>query len=178
MPVICRTALPSDIDAVMRIEKESFLPGLQEDKDLYLKRISAFPEGFLLAEDTQTKEIGGYICSELWREDRPVCAETLALGHDPKEAHCYDGTLFYITSFGTLTSWRGKKVGSLLLDTLEQKIAKEYPQATQSVLIVSEKWLAARRLYEKRGFKERGRIIDFFTPDNLPAEDAVLMMKP
>lgn len=178
MSITCRTALPSDIDAIMRIEEASFLPGLQEEKKLYLKRIRAFSEGFLLAEDDETKEVGGYICSELWREDRPVSSETLALGHDPEEAHHNDGTQFYITSFGTLPSWRGKKVGSMLLDTLERKIAENYPKATLGVLIVSEKWTAARRLYEKRGFKERGRIIDFFTPTNLPAEDAILMMKP
>ena len=59
MPVICRTALPSDIDAVMRIEKESFLPGLQEDKDLYLKRISAFPEGFPFAVDLEENGSAG-----------------------------------------------------------------------------------------------------------------------
>lgn len=178
MNVICRTALPSDTDAIMRIEEAAFLPGLREEKELYEKRIRAFPEGFLLAEDAETKEIGGYICSELWREDRPVCSETLALGHDPEEAHDYNGTQFYITSFGTLPSWRGRKVGSLLLDTLEKKIAENYPKATLSVLIVSEKWTAARRLYERRGFKEKGRIIDFFTPTGLPAEDAILMMKP
>ena len=37
---------------------------------------------------------------------------------------------------------------------------------------------AARNLFTRQGFKETGRIIDFFTPDNLPAEDAVIMMKP
>lgn len=107
--VIIRNARRSDIDAIMKIEYESFLPGLREEKDLYLKRIDAFADGFLIAEDAATGQIGGYISSELWREDQGVNAEVLALGHDPLSVHDQNGRHLYITSFGTLPEWRGKK---------------------------------------------------------------------
>lgn len=109
--VIIRNARRSDIDAIMKIEHESFLPGLREERDLYLKRIKAFADGFLIAEDTVTGQIGGYISSELWREDQGVNAEVLALGHDPLSVHDQNGRHLYITSFGTLSEWRGKKSG-------------------------------------------------------------------
>ena len=178
MTIRYRQVQASDINAIMEIESDAFAAGVREDKALYLKRIRAFPEGFLVAEDTASGRIAGYICSELWNDGHPVSAQTLALGHDPEEAHDYGGTLFYITSFGTLKAYRGKGIGAALLDALEATVAEKFPNATRSALIVSEKWTAARHLYAKRGFKEKGRIIDFFTPDGLPAEDAVLMMKP
>lgn len=175
--ILIRSATPADIDAIMKIEYESFVAGSREDRDLYLKRIQAFSNGFLVAENTETGEVCGYISSELWREDQGVNAEVLALGHDPLELHDDNGTNLYITSFGTLQSWRGQKIGLRLFAALEDKIARDYPNVTKEILIVSEKWTAARHLYAKRGFKETGRIIDFFTPDDLPAEDAVIMMK-
>ena len=91
--------------------------------------------------------------------------------------HDDGGENLYVTSFGTLKSWRGKKIGLAMFSALEDKIARGYPNVVREILIVSEKWTAARHLYAKRGFKETGRIIDFFTPDASPAEDAVIMMK-
>ncbi len=176
--IIIRNVRRRDIDSIMKIEYESFLPGLREEKDLYLKRIKAFADGFLVAQDSDTGQIGGYISSELWREDQGVNADVLALGHDPLSVHDQNGKYLYITSFGTLPDWRGKKIGLKLFMALEEKIEKNYPNVIKKILIVSEKWTAARNLYTRQGFKETGRIINFFTPDNLPAEDAVIMMKP
>ena len=176
--IIIRNARPSDIDAIMKIEYESFLPGLREEKDLYLKRIEAFTDGFLIAENTVTGQIGGYISSELWREDQGVNAEVLALGHNPLTVHDQNGKYLYITSFGTLPDWRGKKIGLKLFAALEKNIENKFPQVVKTILIVSERWTAARNLYFRQGFKETGRIIDFFMPTDLPAEDAVIMMKP
>ncbi len=177
MTVIYRSAAEKDIDAIMRIEHESFVPGLREERELYLKRIRTFPEGFLVAEDDGTGEVGGYISSEIWHRDQPVGAETLALGHDPEEVHNPEGTHFYITSFGMLASWRGKGIGAALFEELERRIAARSPAVEKSILIVSEKWLTAHHIYEKHGFKEVGRIIDFFLPEETPPEDAVIMMK-
>ncbi len=176
-PVLIRSAVAADIDAIMKIENESFVPGSREERALYLKRIQAFSDGFLVAQDTLTGEVGGYISSELWREDQGIDADVLALGHDPLKLHDDNGKHLYVTSFGTLQNWRGKKIGLALFSALEEKIARDYPNVAREILIVSEKWTAARHLYAKRGFTETGRIIDFFTPDDLPAEDAVIMMK-
>lgn len=175
--VSIRSATPADIDAVMKIENESFVPGTREERGVYLKRLRAFPDGFLVAQNTETGEIGGYISSELWSDDLDVSSEMLELGHDPLKLHDDGGENLYVTSFGTLKSWRGKKIGLAMFSALEDKIARGYPNVVREILIVSEKWTAARHLYAKRGFKETGRIIDFFTPDASPAEDAVIMMK-
>ena len=59
--VIIRNARRSDIDAIMKIEYESFLPGLREEKDLYLKRIDAFADGFLIAEEDLTLRGAGEV---------------------------------------------------------------------------------------------------------------------
>ena len=107
MTVRYRSATENDIDAIMRIEYESFVPGLREERELYLKRIKALSEGFLVAEEDETGEIGGYISSEMWHRDHPIGAETLALGHDPEDVHHPGVTHFSITSFGSLACLRG-----------------------------------------------------------------------
>ena len=58
--VSIRSATPADIDAVMKIENESFVPGTREERGVYLKRMRAFPDGFLVAQNTETGEIGGF----------------------------------------------------------------------------------------------------------------------
>ncbi len=172
-----RSALPADIEAIMQIEDESFLPGVQEEKELYLKRIDVFPEGFLIAQNIETGEIGGYISSEIWLKDYSVSPETLALGHNPQTIHNRSGRYLYITSFGTLRSWRGQKIGQALFQALEEKIKTQFPSVKKEILIVSENWTAARGLYSKKGFVETGRIEGFFTPCGFPSEDAVIMAK-
>ena len=175
--IIIRSALPADIEAIMRIEDESFLPGVREEKDLYIKRIDVFAEGFLVVQNSETGEIGGYISSEIWQNDYSTSPETLALGHNPQTVHNSNGRYLYITSFGTLRSWRGQKIGQALFQALEAKIKADFPSVKKEILIVSENWTAARGLYSKKGFIETGRIAGFFTPCDLPAEDAVIMVK-
>ena len=175
--ITIRNAVAADTDAIMKIENESFLPGIREDRDLYLKRISVFPEGFLVARDNLTQETGGYIVSEIWREDLSVFPEKLALGHSPEGLHDRNGRFLYIASFGTLRQWRGRGVGKALFQSLQERIAKEFPSVTGQVLIVSENWTAARTLYRREGFKETGYIDGFFKPEGAPAERAIIMKK-
>ena len=81
--IIIRDAVSQDIDSIMEIERESFLPGVREDRDLYLKRISVFPQGFLVAQNALTREIGGYIVSEIWCEDLSFFPEK------PRSVHAF-----------------------------------------------------------------------------------------
>lgn len=60
-----RNAVLEDIDKIMEIEKESFEKGVIEEKSVFTNHISAFSEGFLVAEDST--DTFGYICSELWQ---------------------------------------------------------------------------------------------------------------
>lgn len=175
--ILFRPVRPQDLNAVMEIEKGAFDAGVQEDSDLYEKRIDAFRDGFLVAEDYETGQVGAYICSEIWHKDMALDSETLALGHDPQKAHNPQGTQLYITSFAARSDWRGRQIGTGLFQALEKRIRTKYPAVNEFILIVSEKWNAAHHIYEKGGFKEIGRIINFFTPDNKPEEDAILMRK-
>lgn len=175
--ITIRSAVAADIDAIMKIENESFLPGIREERDLYLKRISVFPEGFLVAQDNRTKETGGYIVSEIWTEDLSAFPEKLALGHSPEAVHDKNGRYLYIASFGTLSQWRGRGIGKALFQYLQERIANDFPSVTGQVLIVSENWMAAGTLYRRKGFKETGCIDGFFKPEGLPAERAIIMKK-
>lgn len=175
--ILFRPANPRDLNAIAEIETACFDAGVQEDRALYEKRIDAFRDGFLVAEDYETGQVGAYICSEIWHKDMALDSETLALGHDPREVHNPQGTQLYITSFGTHPDWRGRQIGTGLLQALEKRIRAKYPAVDELILIVSEKWNAAHHIYEKDGFKEIGRIINFFAPENKPEEDAILMRK-
>lgn len=175
--IIIRDAVSQDIDSIMEIERESFLPGVREDRDLYLKRISVFPQGFLVAQNALTREIGGCIVSEIWCEDLSFFPEKLALGHSPEDVHDAGGRYLYIASFGTLKSWRGRGIGKALFQALQKRIENLFPSVGKQILIVSENWTAARSVYSRGGFKETGCIDGFFKPDGLPAERAVIMKK-
>lgn len=175
--ILFRPVLLRDLDAIAEIEAACFDAGVREDRALYEKRIEVFRDGFLVAEDHETGQVGAYICSEIWHKDMALDSATLALGHDPLNAHNPQGTQLYITSFGTRPDWRGRQIGTGLLQALEKRIRAKYPAVDESILIVSEKWNAAHHIYEKDGFKEIGRIINFFTPENKPEEDAILMRK-
>ena len=175
--ILFRPVRAQDLKAVTEIENGAFDAGVREDRDLYEKRINAFRDGFLVAEDYETGQVGAYICSEIWHKDMALDSATLALGHDPRDVHTPQGTQLYITSFAARPDWRGRQIGTGLFQALEKRIRTKYPAVNEFILIVSEKWNAAHHIYEKSGFKEIGRIINFFTPENKPEEDAILMRK-
>ena len=64
----------------------------------------------------------------------------------------------YIQSICTAADWRGKGVGSELMDFAEKRILFEAPNV---FLMVSSFNNGARRLYERRGYKVVGELKDF-----------------
>jgi len=64
----------------------------------------------------------------------------------------------YIQSICTAAEWRGKGVGSELMDFAEKRILSEAPNV---FLMVSSFNNGARRLYERRGYKVVGDLKDF-----------------
>ena len=64
----------------------------------------------------------------------------------------------YIQSICTAAEWRGKGVGSELMDFAEKRILSEAPNV---FLMVSSFNNDARRLYERRGYKVVGDLKDF-----------------
>ena len=71
--IIC-PAQPFDISQIMNIERQSFIPAIQEKKRVFERRLKIFPEGFLVLADAspevvfknKTALVCGYLCAELW----------------------------------------------------------------------------------------------------------------
>lgn len=165
MTFTIRNALPADLDAIMRIEREAFIPLIQEAAETFAERLSVFPEGFFLLEAENTGEVCGYFCSELW--DAPhTDGRFFALGHSAKNFHTSTGSTLYISSMGILPEQRGKGLGRKLFTEACTRTAALLPQIRTMLLIVNEQWLSARKIYASTGFVETERLPDFF-----PVED-------
>src|SRR5574344_2313221 len=105
-----RYATPSDIYQIMEIEKDSFISQTQESKDVFLKRIKTFSNGFILLIDTRINKIIGYFCSELWNSI-PTEKNSFSIGHDISSLHFNKGKILYISSFAILKDYRGNGFG-------------------------------------------------------------------
>ncbi|MGP1368941.1 MAG: GNAT family N-acetyltransferase [Treponema sp.] len=147
-----RQADISDIDAVMRIEKESFDSAIMERREVFMQRLNVFPEGFIVFEYGKNRREVGYICTELW-EHIPNTQDFFAVGHDIKALHHAGGSVLYISSFALLKEFRGAGNGKLLFGTALNFFKKNLIAET-ALLMVNEEWIAARRIYESYGFRE------------------------
>lgn len=172
-----RKATINDLDSVISIEEKSFGAGIKESTEVFLERLKVFPEGFLLLETKEFTKPVGYICSELWSSEKELQLKNLTLGHSIKKVHSPQGQELYISSMGVLPEFRGRAYGELLLNQLITVITKDYPQVNSVVLIVSEKWLAARKIYQKLGFQEISQIPAFFQPIDTKSEQGIIMRK-
>ena len=71
--IIC-PAQAFDIFQIMNIERQSFIPSIQEKKRVFEKRLKVFPQGFLLLADcsdeivlkNKVALVCGYLCAEKW----------------------------------------------------------------------------------------------------------------
>lgn len=70
-----------------------------------------------------------------------------------------------VVGMGILSKWRGKGVGSALLDAI-LKWSELNPFITLLWLEVYDTNLGGKALYQKMGFQECGRINNFFCEDN------------
>ena len=43
-----KTASLTDIDDILRVEKESFATEIQESRETFLQRLAVFPDGFIV----------------------------------------------------------------------------------------------------------------------------------
>lgn len=167
-----RNAEKEDIKGIMCVEHDSFHVNVAENSGIFLERIKVFSDGFLVMETEGG--IAGYISSELWEYSENIGTGKFIPGHSIANTHRNDGTELYISSIGVLGKHRGKGYGDALLSELEKCIRHRYP--VQSViLIVSEHWHAAKRIYEKNGFIQVHVIPGFFDDGN--DSDAIVMRK-
>jgi ribosomal protein S18 acetylase RimI-like enzyme len=83
---------------------------------------------------------------------------------------------WYINMLGVYAPWRNKGIGSILLDVAEAK--RDETSAHGLALITEDVNAAARRLYERRGFKVKtSRKMVQFPGGGPHGEDWLLMVK-
>ncbi|MBA2859752.1 ribosomal-protein-alanine N-acetyltransferase [Methanococcus maripaludis] len=170
--MVIRNARKTDIDEIMNIEYDSFIEGISENRNVFLDRIATFQNGFLVLE--VDSEILGYISSEIWEYSENIDEKMFDLNHDIKKVHKCNGSELYISSIGILKKHRKNGYGNLLFKELIEKISKNY-KISSMILTVSVNWKPAIKLYEKNGFKEIGRIKEFFEDDD--SSDGIVMRK-
>jgi len=162
----------------MALETAGFPPGIVEDREVFFRRIEAFPEGFLVA--IEGDRIHGYICAEIWSQwphpSDPQDEGRFDLGHDIGSWLDRDGDTLYVASMTVAPDRRGGVGRHLFARSLEYW-RREFPGVRQVVLIVHEHWVAARRIYQTAGFEEVGRLPGFFRPEGGPVGTALILKK-
>lgn len=175
--IVFRTAREDDIEGIMNIEIASFSSGICEKKDVFLDRIRVFRDGFYIME--YQGRIIGYLCSEIWKYKEKVDETDFVLGHSISKIHDPKGNEVYISSMGTLPEFRGMGLGKLMFEEFSIYIIKKYEKLKSKILIVSENWYNARKIYVENGFEEIAIIKDFFYYNNVNTlkEDGIIMRK-
>ena len=169
-----RPATNSDMERIMQIEENAFIPNIQETYQTFACRMAVFPAGFLVLEDDDAV-VQGYFSSEIW-EDLPNNNKVFILDHDPAKVHRPDGKLLYISSFALMGSLQGRGLGKLFFKECLGQVLKSAPNIEQVLLIVSQEWGAARHIYESLGFKAIRQIPGFFPSDVIPGgADGIVM---
>ena len=171
-----RQASSTDMERIMEIEENAFIPYIRETYQTFDSRMKTFPDGFLvLEEDNGT--VQGYFSSELW-EELPHDNKVFILDHDIARVHKQDGKVLYISSYALMSGLRGRGLGKLFFKECLARMQKAAPQITEIVLIVSQEWDAARHIYENLGFKAIRQIPGFFPSDVIPGgADGIVMIK-
>lgn len=177
--IIC-PAQPFDIFQIMNIERQSFIPKIQEKKRIFEKRLKIFPEGFLLLADcsddvilkNKTALICGYLCAEKWdtlpdfanldEKSEKLLKKRFSLSHNPALTHKTNGSILYVSSFALLKEYRGKGLGQKFFLNSLAALCASHSEIKKVVLLVNEDWKNARKIYEKIGFRESYTLKDFF----------------
>lgn len=174
--MIFRSAHPGDIDNILSIEDDCFPEGIKESRKLYWDRISIFPTGCVVCE-IENRCIG-CIFAEIWQVDS--YHEDLFMSEDSiNERHAVHGNTFYISSFGILKSYRGKKIAHNLYKKLTENLTTAYPSIKNQLLVVGEPWTPARSTYERHGFKVVDNVVlkSYFEPEGSESFNAIVMDK-
>ncbi|MBQ9205212.1 MAG: hypothetical protein IJ158_00685 [Treponema sp.] len=184
--IIC-PAQPFDIFQIMNIERQSFIPQIQEKKRVFEKRLKIFPEGFLVLADSsdevvlknKTALVTGYLCSELWdslpdfeilqskneKEQKSALKKIekrFELGHNPLSTHKTTGPFLYISSFALLKDYRGKKYGENFFKNSVAALCCAMPHIKKVVVLVNSEWQSAIKIYEKLQFQKIATLTEFF----------------
>src|SRR5574344_688760 len=170
--IYIRKALKSDIDSIMNIEKDSFIPQIQESKSVFEKLIEFLNETFLIFTDSDNNEIIGYLSGE-FLEAIPSAKEDIKLNHLPS---CRKSELLYISSFAISPSKRGQGIGNKLFSESINYFLNNF-KINEIVLLVNESWVKARTIYEKQEFEEINIFKNFFKTEKNSYTNGILMKK-
>ena len=169
-------AQPFDMDSIMKIERQAFIPQIQEKKKTFEKRMEIFPNGFLILSDASEKVVKengnaltcGYLCSEIWSsfpnesDSDEVFKRKFKLGHNIKDTHTQNGAFLYISSFAILRDYQGKGLGRKFFQSSLAALSGAFPSVKKIVLLVNSEWEAAIKIYKSLGFEEKRTLSDFF----------------
>lgn len=167
-----RKALPQDIDSIMLIENDSFIPQIREEKCTFEKRIEILNDTFLVFIDSSTNKTIGYLSAE-FLDSIPSQKEELSLNHLPSKKNT---KILYISSFALLSEFRGGGNGRNLFSSSIDYFTKNF-QLEQIVLLVNALWQNAKHIYEKNGFTQINVFRDFFKTESNSFSDGILMKK-
>ena len=171
-----RNAAKEDLEFIMRVEENSFIPNIQETWQTFSSRIDAFADGFFVLVDDKGV-VQGYLSSEIW-EELPHDNKVFILDHDIHKVHKKEGSVLYMSSFALMPALRGRKLGKPFLKRCMEIIMKAHPNIKNAVLIVSQEWESAIHIYETLGFKTIRRIPGFFASETIPGgADGIVMWK-
>lgn len=189
--IIC-PAQPFDIFQIMNIERQSFIPAIQEKKRVFEKRLKVYPQGFLALADcsdeivlkNKVALVCGYLCAEKWdslpdfeelrslsgvemsEKERKSALKRIekrfALGHNPLLTHKINGCYLYVSSFALLKEYRGKGLGEKFFKNSLAALCAANPEIKKVVLLVDSEWQAALKIYEKLGFQKVFELKEFF----------------
>lgn len=187
--MILRKATLSDLDSIMKVEASSFIPEIQEEREVFKQRILRCPELFLVFEQNgeqkgQTSEqVMGYLSAE-FQTHIPETVSELKLGHIPSEINVQnsgdmdsgDRPYIYISSFALLPQTRGTGLGKMAWEKSLELFRKTF-EIKGFLLLVNEAWKGARHIYEQNGFKEITVFSSFFSKEDGTFTDGILMIK-
>ena len=104
-----RCAESRDIEAIMRVEHQSFAAGIAETQAVFAERLACAARCNYVLLDSGAQSVCGYVTAEIW-ETAPFDPALFSLGHSVREQHRPDGTTLYISSFALLPEVRGTRI--------------------------------------------------------------------
>ena len=161
-----------DIPEIMQIERNAFIPAIQENNKTFEERLSVFPEGFLLFQENG--KTAGYLTSEIWTSI-PQNDDFFALNHSTKNTHNKNGNFLYVSSFALFSDYRGKGIAFSLFKESLFSLCASFQNIKKVVLLVNSEWKGAHHIYEKCGFTEIRKVKDFFPSLHSSFSDGILM---
>ena len=168
--MILRRVTESDLSAVMKIEETSFIPSVQEKKEVFAERIHVCGSCFIIFEDEATHKQAGYFSAERWAAV-PENGEAFILNHPASSYFKSDGSILYLSSFALLPGYRGRGMGNKIFAESIEWFTAHNKGITAAVLLVNEEWKAALHIYTQNGFCETNRLHGFFPPQqDMPSE--------